>query len=471
MASIVGDHEVLIIGGGFAGLAAGVALSATGCRVRLLEQRPFLGGRARSFHYDAVNATVDNGQHIFMGCYNAAIDFLRVIGTLDRVQFQPRLAVSFIDRDGRTSSLKCPRLPSPWHLLGGVLASNSFSFEEKRQIIHLGRALDRRNPADVQREISSLTVDEWMMRMGQSERLRRNFWDLLCIAAINEQPQIAAATVFEPVLRLALFSSPAASRIGFASGGLSECYTEAAAAYIRARGGAVETGRGVTRLILEPSGESIETHCACRGVRLADGSTIESNAVLSAASSFDLARLLPPELKNKTPFSDLTAMRPTPIISIHLWLDREISDLEFAGLRGTTVQWFFNKRKMTGGKERHISLVISGAHKYVQLEKSELLEIAVRELRELFPRARTANLLHSLVVKERFATFSAGIDSVARRPGPRTPVAGFWLAGDWTNTGLPATIESAVKSGYTAAREILSARAGASARAAREVTI
>lgn len=462
---------MLIIGGGFAGLAAGVALAGAGRRVRVLEQRPYLGGRARSFHYDAAGATVDNGQHIFMGCYSAAIDFLRAIGTLDRVRFQPRLGVFFVDRDGQTSSLKCPPLPAPWHLLGGVLASNSFSFAEKRQIIHLGRALDGRNPADVQREISGLTVDEWMGRMGQSERLRRNFWDLLCIAAINEQPQIAAATVFEPVLRLALFSSSSASRIGFAIGGLSECYTEAAAEYIRARGGVVETGRGVAELILERTGGSTEELAACRGGRLADGSTVESNAVLSAVSSFDLARLLPVWLKEKTPFSDLAAMRPTPIISIHLWFDREISDFEFAGLRGTTVQWFFNKRKMTGGGERHVSLVISGAHDHIHLEKNELLEIALKDLRRAFPRARDAALLHSLVVKERFATFSAGVDVASRRPGPRTPVAGFWLAGDWTDTGLPATIESAVKSGYTAAREILSACAGDSARAAREVTI
>ncbi|MGH9350818.1 MAG: hydroxysqualene dehydroxylase HpnE [Terriglobia bacterium] len=449
--------EILIIGGGFAGLAAGVALSNAGQRARILEQKPYLGGRARSFQYAATGSTVDNGQHIFMGCYHETQAFLATIGTLDRIRFQPRLQVYFMDKRGGLTSLKCPPLPAPWHLLGGVLKSNSFSLAEKWQVVRMGRALQATDTGGL--DLNRLTVDEWMARMGQSEKLRRNFWDLLCIAALNEDPRIAAASVFEPVLRLALFQSAGDSRIGLATAGLSECYTEAAAAFIRARGGEVELNRDVTGFILDPAGNDGKPALACRGVRFAEGSTLEADVVLSAVPCFQLARLLPQDLLAGEPFfAGLAAMRPVPIISLNLWLDRDITQLDFAGLRGTTVQWFFNKGKILVSGEHYVSLVISGAHEHIHREKDELLRLALAELRELFPRARDAKVLHSLVVKERFATFSASVEAAGLRPPSRTPVEGLYLAGDWTRTGLPATIESAVKSGYTAAAEILRGR-------------
>lgn len=445
--------EVLIIGGGFAGLAAGVELSKAGKRVRVLEQKPYLGGRARSFKHAPTGSVVDNGQHLFMGCYHETLSFLTTIGTVDKIRLQPRLKVNFVEKGRGLTSLKCPPLPSPWHVLGGVMASNSFSLAEKLQVLRLGRALQSADHGRLREAIRSLTVDEWMTQMRQSEKLRRNFWDLLCIAALNEDPRIAAATVFEPVLQLALFQSAADSRLGFAAAGLSECYTEAATAFIRARGGEVEVGCGVTSLLFDS-----ESHHVCRGVRLTDESVLESDMVLCAVPCFELARLLPQDLLSREPFfAGPRVMQPAPIISINLWFDRDITELEFAGLRGTTVQWLFNRDKLLGTEEHHVSLVISGAHEHVHREKDDLLNITLTELKELFPRTREAKLFHSLVIKERFATFSASVEAAGLRPGARTPVTGLYLAGDWTNTGLPATIESAVKSGYTAARAILSA--------------
>lgn len=442
-------NEILIIGGGFAGLAAGVALAGAGRRVRLLEQKPYLGGRARSFRDASTGSVVDNGQHIFMGCYHSTTEFLKTIGTLDRIRFQPRLTVHFAGKEEGFTALSCPQLPAPWHLLAGVLRSNSFTLSEKLQVLRLGRRLRSADSGS----FSGLTVDGWMAKLGQSERLRRNFWDLLCIAALNEDPRISAAAIFEPVLRLALFHSAADSRIGLASQGLSECYTEAAADYIRARGGAIELERNVTEFILS----DCEGHGAgCRGVRLSDGATVEADAVLSAIPCFQLARLLPERLTGGDQFfAGISQMQPSPIISLHLWLDREITDFEFVGLRGTTIQWLFNRGKILGSGERHVSLVISGAHEHIRREKEELLESSLRELREVFPAAREANVLHSLLIKERFATFSPSVGVVGLRPPAVTPIGGLYLAGDWTQTGLPATIEGAVKSGYTAAAEIM----------------
>jgi squalene-associated FAD-dependent desaturase len=440
--------DVLIIGGGFAGLAAGVALAEAGKKVRLLEQKPHLGGRARSFRDPATGSLVDNGQHILMGCYHATIRFLSTIGTLERVHFQPRLAVPFLDRGGRLTRLECPDWPAPWYLLMGVLRSKSFSAKEKLEIFRLGWTL-RSHPTSRDHPVGE-TVAAWLSRVGQSQSLQGNFWDLLCIAVMNEDPRRAGARLFERVLRLALVTSPADSRLGIVRGGLSECYTASATAYIEARGGRVETACGVRQLLIADG--------FCRGVELSQGRRIEAGPVISAVPWQQLAGLLPGGLLRTEPFfSAALALRPAPIISINLWFDAPLTELEFAGLRGTTIQWLFNKSRILGSSDHCVSLVLSGAHQQVGRPKQELLALALAELGELLPEVRKAKLLHSLVIKERSATFSPSPEADLLRPAARTPVRGLFLAGDWTNTGLPATIEGAVQSGYTAAREILQA--------------
>jgi zeta-carotene desaturase len=440
--------DVLIIGGGFAGLAAGVALADAGKKVRLLEQKPQLGGRARSFRDPTTGSLVDNGQHILMRCYQSTIRFLSTIGTLDRVHFQPRLTVPFLDRGGRLTRLECPNWPSPWHLLMGVLRSKCFSGKEKLEIFRLGWAL-RSSPPDRDHPAGE-TVAAWLSRLGQSGSLQRNFWDLLCIAAMNEDPHIAGARLFERVLRLALFTSPADSRLGIVHGGLSECYTAAATAYIEARGGRVETACSVRQLLIADG--------FCRGVELSQGGKFETGPVISAVPWQQFAGLLPGNLLRTEPlFSAALALRPAPIISINLWFDAPVTELEFAGLRGTTIQWLFNKSRILGSSDHYVSLVLSGAHQQVGRPKQELLALALQELGELLPDVRKAKLIHSLVIKERFATFSPSPEVDLLRPPARTPVRGLFLAGDWTDTGLPATIEGAVQSGYTAAREVLQA--------------
>ena len=262
---------------------------------------------------------------------------------------------------------------------------------------------------------------------------------------MNEDPRIASAQLFERVLRLALFSSPADSRLGIARVGLSECYTAAAAAYIEARGGRVQTGRGVKQLLIAEG--------ACRGVDLGAGEKIEGVPVISAVPWQQLAAVLPSDLLRTEPFfAAALALRPAPIISINLWFDAPITDLEFVGLRGTTIQWLFDKSRILSANDHYVSLVLSGAHEHVSRSKEELLAIALRELGEMLPAVRKAKLLHSLVIKERFATFSPSPEAEPLRPPARTPVRGLFLAGDWTATGLPATIEGAVQSGYTAAQ-------------------
>jgi zeta-carotene desaturase len=250
------------------------------------------------------------------------------------------------------------------------------------------------------------------------------------------------------VLRLALFTSPKDSRLGIPGVGLSDVYVDAATACIRAKGGRVECGRGVAGLLVYKG--------RCRGVRLSTGEEIEAESVLTTVPSFQLARLLPGEMLRQEPFfAPVVSLRPAPIISINLWFDRAITELDFVGLRGATIQWLFNKGKILGLSENYVSLVLSGAHRHIGRSKEELLATALRELGELFPGAQKTKLHHWLIIKERFATFSPTWEAERLRPTTRTPVRGLYLAGDWTATGLPATIESAVQSGYTAAEVIL----------------
>jgi hydroxysqualene dehydroxylase len=448
------NDEILIVGGGFAGLAAGVALAQEGRAVRLLEQKPHLGGRASSFLDSTTGSVVDNGQHLFMGCYHQTIEFLKTIGTLDRLKFQPSLMVRFLGADGRGSALECPRLPAPWHLLVGVLRSGSFTWAEKLQVLRMRSALG--SGSGPNNGISSRTVDQWLSAAGQSESVRRNFWNLICIGAMNEDPSIASAELFKRVLKLALFSSAGDSCIGIARVGLSDCYTQAATEYIVSHGGKVEVSRNVTGLLI--------TNGACEGVTLADGQKISTRAVINATPWNKFTGILPPELLRTEPFfTGILSLRPAPIISINLWFNRPITDLEFIGLRGTTIQWLFNKTRIFSAdgtasaqsRPQYVSLVLSGAHEHIGRSKEDLLSIALEELGQLLPAVKEAKLLHSLVIKERFATFSPAVGMESVRPTARTPIRGLYLAGDWTATGLPATIEGAVKSGYTAAGEIL----------------
>lgn len=443
------SKDVLIIGGGFAGLAAGVALAEAGRHVRLLEQKPYLGGRARSFQEATTASTVDNGQHLLMGCYHATLKFLQTIGTRERIGFESHLRVQFLGPGRKVTELRCPDLPSPWHLLSGVFLSNSFSFNEKIDVLRLGTVLHGNNSSPQTASLADqLTVEEWLRRLGQSERLQRNFWDLLCIAMMNEDPRIASATLFERVLRRALFTSPLDSRLGIPHKGLSECYTDAAAASIRSRGGQVELRRDVRSLVIVEG--------ACKGVRLADGTVIEAETVVSAVPWYVFPGLLPPDMMRSNPFfSRLLGLEPAPIISIYLWFDRPVTTLDFVGLRGTTIQWLFNRGRLLEDGGNFISLVLSGAHEHIQRSKEDLRDMALHELASLLPEVQGARLVHSLVIKERFATFSpcVGVDSM--RPPAATPIRGLYLAGDWTDTGLPATIEGAVQSGYTVAQEIL----------------
>ena len=432
--------QVVIIGGGFAGLAAGVRLSERGYEVLLLERRNHLGGRAYSFIDSKTGDVVDNGQHLFMGCYRHTIDFLRTIGCLDRLKFQDRPRVDFLDREGFTS-FDCPLLPAPLHVLAGLLRMKGLSIGDKLRTFNVGRAIK----SNGKHSPGALTVDQWLDELGQSARIKQRFWQPMVVATLNQSPGIASARMLKVVLQEAFGGDSKSARIGISRVGLSDLYTDGACDFIKARGGDVQTGAQVRTLVIEQG--------VVVAVELKDGQRIEGDYFISAVPPEALFAILPEELQNRE-FASLMGLGSSPIVSINLWFDRPIIDREFVGLLGTRSQWIFNKDLILspGKQSNQVAVIISAARDYVDWTRNDLVDMAISELHELLPASREATLLHSIIVKEREATLSHTVESDSLRPGPRTSIPNLILAGDWTDTGLPATIESAVMSGDVAAK-------------------
>ena len=431
--------RVVIIGGGFAGLAAGVRLSERGHEVLLLERRNHLGGRAYSFTDAKTGDVVDNGQHLFMGCYQHTIAFLKTIGRVDRLKFQDRPRVDFLDTEGFTS-FDCPPLPAPFHVLAGLLRMKGLGLGDKLRAFNIGRAIKSNGSLSP----GTLTVDQWLDELGQSDTIKRRFWYPMVVATLNQKPDIASARMLKVVLQEAFGGNAKSGSIGISRVGLSDLYTDGALDFIKARGGDVRTGAQVRELIIEDG--------VVVAVELKDGERVEGDCFISAVPPEALFAILPEDLKNKE-FASLLTLGSSPIVSINLWFDRPIIDHEFVGLLGTRSQWIFNKDLIlsTGKKSNQVAVIISAARDFVDWTRNDLVEMALGDLHDLLPASRDAELLHSVIVKEREATLSHSVESDSLRPGPRTSISNLILAGDWTDTGLPATIESAVMSGDVAA--------------------
>ncbi len=441
----------LIIGGGFAGLAAAVDLAEAGKRVLLVERRSFLGGRAYSFTDKTTGDTIDNGQHLMMGCYHSTLSFLEKIGALGKVKFQANPRVDFLHQHEGRSSFKCPSLPAPFHLLAGLARLDTIGWRDRIGALRVGMALRRLNGNRAR--LTDITVREWLNELGQSERIQRRFWDVMALATLNEAPETASADMFARVLDRAFLHTRRDSTIVISKVGLSDLYTDDARKFIEARGGEVRLNADVERILFE--------YNRAGGILLRNGERIEADTVISAVPYFALQRILTSEVvASKECFGNLDRFKSAPIISVNLWYDNPVTDLEFAGLLDSPIEWVFNKNAIAGSTSRqrqHLALVISGAHELAANPKDTLIEIAVNEMRRFFPEAKRRQPIHAFVVREQEATISHTVGTARMRPTQRTEYENFYMAGDWTDTGLPATIEGAVWSGQECARALLEA--------------
>jgi squalene-associated FAD-dependent desaturase len=427
----------VVVGGGWAGLRAALALAERGAEVRVIERRAILGGRAYSYRAREAGHAVDNGQHLLMGCYDATLGFLRRIGAGDRFEVQPQLTVPFFHPDSGQAIFRCAAAPSPLHLTVGVLRYAHLSPPDRLRLLFGGMRI-----ALKYRGGSAATVSQALAAAGQNESLRICFWDPLAIAVLNELPERASADLFAEVLRRVFFARAAASRIVFPRVGLSELCAEPAARAIESAGGTIETGPAVREIALAAG--------RATGVWVQGRPLVHADAVILAVPPPAVAPLLPETLRSQPSFAGLDALRAAPIVSAHLWFADPFVSPRMAGFLDGPVHWLFTP-PMQPTRGRYVTLVASGAHELASKSSEEILRLARHELARYMPATRDVEVADQLVVKEPQATFAATPQEQARRLGTVTSIANLFLAGDWTDTGLPATLESAVLSGERAA--------------------
>jgi squalene-associated FAD-dependent desaturase len=436
---------VAIAGGGLAGLAAGCALSDAGFRVTVLERRPYLGGRASSYQHPGTGEIVDNCQHVLLGCCTNLLDFYRRAGVQDKIRWYEKL--TFLEPGGRASVISPSALPAPLHTAIAFLRADCLSFRDKLSISRAMAALAPSVPED--RGESFLA---WLERHGQTKQAIERFWKTILVSALNEDLDRVSVPYAAQVVRESFLKSEAAGWMGIPTVPLTDLYSTAGG-YIRARGGEIQFRAGVESFRAETSGVSVTVN----------GQKQKFDYLILAVSFDVLGRLLPDTAEAAPLAASLGEFSSSPITGIHLWFDRQISDLDHAVLLDRTIQWMFHKSRLIESRENaggsYVELVVSCSRSLVEKSKREIVEMAVREVQEFFPIAREAKLLKSTVIKEVHATYSPrpGIDQY--RPQPLTAWPRVFLAGDWTATGWPATMEGAVRSGYLAA-EALSRFAG-----------
>ncbi|MCC6353077.1 MAG: FAD-dependent oxidoreductase [Verrucomicrobiae bacterium] len=432
--------RVAVLGAGVAGLAAAVDLARAGHRVTLVEALGWAGGRAHSFRHAGTGDIVDNGQHVLMGCYRQTLEFLDTIGSRGFLREPGGLDVPFLSEGGGVARLRARRWPCPLHVARALFGFAALGTRERLRAAEplVAAVADRSG----QRWRAS-TAAEWLQACGQSDNAVRSLWGPFCAAALNEPVGSASAALFGEVVRRALVGRASDARVLFSRVGLSRLLVDRAIDIIAACGGEVRLGRAARRLVIREG--------RVAGVEVDGAGELVTDAVVSALPWGALRALLPSG-------SDLgrrvEPLRGAPIVGIHLWFDREVCPEPFAGLLDSPIHWIFNRNAVCDLEKPSgpsVTLVISGAYDHVGAPSDDLVRMAVEECRRFLPAAREASVLHEFVYKARDATLQARPEMLPHRPGPETAWPNLFLAGDWTDTGLPSTIEGAVVSGRRAA--------------------
>ncbi len=448
---------VAVAGGGLAGLAAACALSEAGFRVTLFEKRPFLGGRASSYEHPGTGEVVDNCQHVLFRLCTNLMEFYRRIGVADQIRWFDQM--NFIEPGGRTSIMKSSFLPAPLHTAASFW---NFSFLSVADKLSISRALMPITLTELRD--TGQSFQQWLDEHGQTPNAVARFWRPILVSALSEELDRISISAAAQVVRESM-KSPGARQMGVPTVPLTDLYN-AAGEYVRRREGILHFRCPVESFAVDPS----QVRVRVRG-RDGDREATEEEAFdyLIVALPFDaLDRVLPNTSESAPVRAKLAHFENSPITGIHMWFDRLISDLDHAVLLDRTIQWMFHKSRLQPIRTQaangasagsYIELVVSSSKALIDKSRTEIVDLALSEVREFFPAAREANLLKSTVIKEVNATYSPrpGID--VHRPTAVTAWPRVFLAGDWTATGWPATMEGAVRSGYLAA-EALTRAAG-----------
>ncbi len=447
------NADVVIVGAGVAGLAAATCLAEAGRTVVVVEESPRLGGRATAFTDRETGERVDNGQHVLFGCYRETYAWLDRMGVRALAPLQSTLSLSMAGMDGRQFGLRCPPLRPPLHLIAGVLRWPALPWRDRLSALRMApvlRAIRREGAAAYAVRVpADQTVSEWLREHGQSRRLCEWLWDPLAIAALNQSAEVAAAGPFVRVLGELFGPRPEDSAIGLPRVPLDDLFGHPAVRYVEARGGRVLT-RTSARVVVDEAGSVSHVR--------AGNESIASRHVICSVPWHALARVwdsgVPPSLAAIA--GTAASMSSSPIVTVNLWYNGPVMSYPFVGLIGGPMHWVFDKSTLFGEQAGHLSIVASGADALARLDNAAVTREATTHLAQALPAVRERTLLRSVVVREQRATFSLAPGSPVR-PGIETPVPGFFLAGDWTDTGLPGTIEGAVQSGHRAADAVLRA--------------
>jgi len=437
---------VAIAGGGLAGLAAACALADSGFRVTLFERRPYLGGRASSYEHPGTGEVVDNCQHVLFRVCTNLVEFYRRIGVEDKIRWFEDM--TFIEPGGRASVMHASPLPAPLHTAPSFLQFPFLNTKDKLAISRAIAALTLRHQPDTGRSFL-----DWCRRHSQTQNAIELFWKPILVSALSEDLDLISISYAAQVVRESM-KSPEARHMGVPTIPLTDLYNRAGD-YLRARNGEIHFRTSLETF--SPDSSQVQ-------IRTSHGEGNYDHLIL--ALPFESLDRVLPQLPEAAPLREnLTHFEHSPITGIHLWFDRQITDLDHAVLLDRTVQWLFHKSRLLATRApsnaeagSYIELVVSSSKSLIDKSRAEIVDLALKEVREFFPAARAANLIKSTVIKEVHATYSPrpGID--AHRPHQSTAWPRVFLAGDFTATGWPATMEGAVRSGYLSAEALMHSR-------------
>jgi hydroxysqualene dehydroxylase len=444
-----------VVGGGLAGITAALRLADAGRSVVLVEARPRLGGAAFSFRRDALS--IDNGQHVFLRCCDAYQWFLRRIGAADQVTLQHRLNIAVLRPDGRGARLsRLPGVPAPAHLSAALAGYRLLCPADRLRAVRGALALRRLDPADP--SLDERTLGSFLLAHGQNEATLDALWGVVATATLNLQPSEASLALAAKVFRTGLLDRADAGDVGYAAVPLGELHSAAARRALTAAGVEVLPGHRV---------ESVEAGGRVRA-RAAAGERVWNAGTVVLATAHREAFAAAPALTD-TPAAPAAGLGATPIVNVHVVYDRRVTDLPFAAAVGSPVQWFFDRTESAGlhrvrAAGQYLAVTVSAADDIIGVPSGVLRPRFVEALADLLPAARRAQVLDVFVTRERRATFRQAAGCVALRPTSRSGLDGVWLAGAWTNTGWPDTMEGAVRSGIAAAEAALRLPAHAALR-------
>jgi zeta-carotene desaturase len=449
------SQSVLVIGGGLAGMSCAVVLAEAGIRVRLVEKKPHLGGRATSYTLPD-GSEVDNCQHLTLGCCTNLADFFRRVGADKKIRTYDRMYL--VDRNGARGTMKSGILPPPLHMAPSMMFFSALSTADKRSISRALMTIARAGGSPP--GIEGVTMLEWLERLEQTPAAIAKFWRVVLVSALDEDLDRAEARYGIDVFWKTFLANREGSLIGLPSVPLAELY-DGCGASIAQQGGEVKLRSGVKEIRVQNG--------RCAGAVFEDGTDADADACVAAVPYDTLPAMLPKAMSDDGgPLAGLRQLRTSPITSVHFWYDRPVMEKPYLALIDYTSQWIFNKTYLYAPEtqnchgsgrlhenRQYLQIVISASYDLVQKGRQEIIELCRGELAQVLPATRIANLLKSTVIKEVRATFSPapGVDKI--RPAQESGVTNLYFAGDFTRTGWPSTMEGAVRSGYLAAEAVL----------------